>query len=193
MIRVATEADVSAILSIYAPYILNTTVTFEYTVPTEAEFLARFRAVTERFPWLVWEEEGQILGYAYASAPFERAAFAWCAEPSVYLKEEARGRGIGRKLYTALEEILRQQGFGLSLAIITDENTASIGFHRRCGYTRNALMKNCGFKFGRWLGVVWMEKRLIPVEIPKDFPTHWSRFGQDAQRIRDILDTLSLS
>ena len=136
---------------------------------------------------------GEILGYAYAAAPFERAAFGWGAEPSVYLRETVRGQGIGRKLYAALEEILRQQGFQLLLAIITDENESSIRFHRRCGYTRNALMKNCGFKFGRWMGVIWMEKRLCAVEIPSDAPTSWPVFRQDAQRISDILDNLSLS
>ena len=193
MIRPANEKDVPEILAIYAPYILNTTITFEYTVPSEAEFLARFRAITEKFPWRVWEEEGALLGYAYASAPFERSAFGWCAEPSIYLRPEARGRGIGTKLYAALEEILRRQGFALSLAIITDENTSSITFHRNRGYRYNTRMENCGFKFGRWLGIVWMEKRLLPVEIPKESPILWSRFGQDAQRIRDILDNLSLS
>ena len=193
MIRIAIETDVPEILSIYAPYILNTTVTFEYTVPTEAEFLARFRTITARFPWLVWEEEGRILGYAYASAPFERAAFGWCAEPSVYLRSEARGRGIGGRLYAVLEEILRQQGFQLSLAIITDENISSIRFHQRCGYTENTVMHSCGFKFGRWLGVMWMEKRLIPVEIPKVSPVPWPEFSHNKQRINNILDTLSLS
>ena len=90
MIRIATEADVPAILDIYAPYILSSTATFEYDVPTREAFLQRFRTITARFPWLVWEEGGEILGYAYASAPYERAAFAWCAEPSVYLRPEAR-------------------------------------------------------------------------------------------------------
>ena len=107
MLRIATEKDVPAILDIYGPYVLNTTASFEYTVPTEAEFLARFRDITAQFPWLVWEEQGRILGYAYGSAPYTRAAYSWCAEPSIYLREEARGRGIGRKLYGALEAILK--------------------------------------------------------------------------------------
>jgi len=193
MIRPATEADIPAILSIYAPYVLNTTITFEYTVPSEAEFLARFQNITARFPWLVWEEAGQILGYCYASAPFERAAYGWCAEPSIYLRDDARGRGIGQKLYAALEELLRQQGFQVLLALITEENAPSIRFHQRCGYVSRSVIPACGFKFGRWLGVIWMEKRLCAVEIPSAVPTPWPRFRQDAQRIRDILDNLSLS
>jgi phosphinothricin acetyltransferase len=193
MIRPATEKDVPEILSIYAPYIVNTTVTFEYEVPSEAVFLARFRSITARFPWLVWEENGSILGYAYASAPFERAAFGWCAEPSVYLRPQAHGRGIGSALYAVLEEVLRQQGFQLLLAIITQENIPSIRFHSHCGYTENTTMHNCGFKFGRWLGITWMEKRLVPVGIPNIPPVLWSEFRQDAQRFHDILANLSLS
>ena len=83
MIRMAVEADVPAMLAIYSPYVLNTTASFEYEPPTQAEFLERFRRITRQFPWLVWEEEGEILGYAYGSLPFERAAYAWCAEASV--------------------------------------------------------------------------------------------------------------
>ena len=90
MIRIAVEADVAAILDIYAPYVTDTTVTFEYDVPSREVFLERFRGITAQFPWLVWEEDGQILGYAYATAPYARAAYAWCAEPSVYLRGDAR-------------------------------------------------------------------------------------------------------
>ena len=79
MVRNATEADVAAILAIYAPYVLHTTATFEYDVPTQEEFMQRFRDITRQFPWLVWEEDGAILGYAYASAPYTRAAYRWCA------------------------------------------------------------------------------------------------------------------
>ena len=101
MIRIATCDDVPQILEIYAPYILTTTATFEYDVPCKKEFTQRFLKYTNQFPWLVWEEDDKILGYAYASAPFERAAYSWCAEPSVYLRPEAKGRGIGKKLYAA--------------------------------------------------------------------------------------------
>ena len=111
MIRMATKADIPAILGIYGPYILNTTYTFEYTVPTEAEFTARFDAITAQFPWLVWEEKGRVLGYAYGSAPFERAAYGWCSEISVYLSPEAQGKGFGKRLCAAVEEILWRQGY----------------------------------------------------------------------------------
>ena len=193
MIRIATEADVPAILSVYAPYILTSTATFEYEVPSEAEFLRRFQTITSRFPWLVWEEDGEILGYAYASAPYERAAFAWCAEPSVYLRPQARGRGIAAALYTALEDILRIQGYQVLYALITAENEASLRFHEKQGYVRSVCFDSCGFKFGRWLGLIWMEKRLKSVKIPSCMPVKWSELMQNGQKISDILDSLSLS
>ena len=187
MIRIATEADVPAILDVYAPYILDTTVTFEYEVPTQTEFLERFRRVTERYPWLVWEEDGQILGYAHGSAPFERAAFRWSCEASVYLRSDARGRGIGRRLYTALEKLLAYQGHRLCYAIITTENEASLAFHRNMGYTVTAELPGCGYKLGRWLGVTWVEKTLNLVYFPSSFPTDWKKLCQDAQKFPDFL------
>ena len=193
MVRIALESDVPEILDIYAPYIVNSTVTFEYDVPPEDAFLQRFHTITARFPWLVWEEKGEILGYAYASAPYERAAFAWCAEPSVYLKPEARGRGIARSLYEALEKLLCIQGYQVLYALITEENEDSLRFHEKCGYRHSVTFPACGFKFGRWLGLVWMEKRLKSVEIPSKPPVTWSVIRQDEQRISYILDTLSLS
>ena len=193
MIRIATEADVPQMLAIYAPYIENTTITFEYDVPTQEQFLQRFRSITARFPWLVWEEDGAILGYAYGSAPFERAAYSWCAEDSVYLLPEARGRGIGTRLCIALEKVLTFQGYRRIYALITAENENSIAFHEKLGYTLRAELPDAGFKFGRWIGVIWMDKRLDFVEFPSNFPYSWLAVRQDRQSFSDILDILSLS
>ena len=193
MIRIAQEQDLPQILQIYAPYVLNTTYSFEYVPPSQEDFLERFRAITARFPWLVWEERGTILGYVYASAPFTRAAYDWCAEPSVYLHPQAQRKGIGKRLYAALEALLMEQGYQVLYALITQENTHSLRFHERCGYRHSVTLPNCGFKFGRWLGLTWMEKRLKPVEIPSSSPISWQTFRQDAQRISNILDNLSLS
>ena len=193
MIRIATEADIPAILSIYAPYVLTSTATFEYDVPSPEDFSARFAAITAQFPWLVWEEDGQILGYAYASPPYTRAAYAWCAEPSVYIWPQAQGRGLGTKLYAALEAILRYQGYQVLSALITQEYAPTLAFHARCGYAVRVLFPDCGFKFGRWLGLYWLEKRLTSVEIPSKAPDSWSSIRYDAQKISDILDILPLS
>ena len=193
MIRNATEADVPAILSIYAPYGLHSTATFEYDVPGQAEFLQRFRDITAQFPWLVWEEGGKILGYAYASRPYARAAYSWCAEPSIYLLPQARGKGIGSKLYAVLEECLRLQGYQLLYALVTGENTDSLRFHERLGYFTRVNFPDCAWKFGRSLGVSWMEKRISLVEPVSNFPTPWPCIMQNAQKFSDILDTLSLS
>ena len=193
MIRPATEKDVPEILSIYAPYVENSTATFEYDVPCSRSFLQRFYDITAQFPWLVWEEEGRILGYAYASAPYSRAAFSWCAEPSIYLRPEATGKGIGRKLYAVLEAILELQGYHILYALITAENTESIRFHEKNGYKLQADFPDCGFKFGRWLGLIWMEKRIKIVQSPSAFPKPYSAIVQDAETFSNILDNLSLS
>ena len=192
MIRPALEADLPAILAIYGPYILTSTATFEYEVPSLSAFTDRFRGITAQFPWLVWEEDGEILGYAYGSAPYTRPAYAWCAESSVYLAPAARGRGIGTALYAALEEILRTQGYQVLYALVTQENAASLRFHEKLGFRQMVLFPDCGFKFGRWLGLIWLEKRLKSVEIPTSAPTPWPTIRKDAQNFANILENLSL-
>lgn len=193
MIRMATKADIPAILDIYGPYVLNTTYTFEYTVPTVAEFTARFEAITRQFPWLVWEEAGQVLGYAYGSAPFERAAYGWCGEISVYLAPEAHRRGIGTKLCLAVEEILWQQGYQVIFSLITSENTPSLLFHRRLGYQDSFVCPRCGWKFGRWLDVHWLEKRRPVDSPPGNAPLPWHFIVENDRKLQDILANLSLS
>ena len=182
MIRFATKEDLPQILAIYAPYVTNTTASFEYEVPTEEEFTRRFETITAQFPWLVWEEDGQILGYAYGSAPFERAAYRWCAEPSIYLAPEAQGKGIGRRPYTVLEDLLQKQGYRLLYAIITSENAGSIAFHEKLGYRHLATFPGCGYKHGKQLGVVWMEKDLPFVEYPISSPTPWYQIVDNTQK-----------
>jgi len=170
MIRFAKEADVPAILEIYGPYVLNTAISFEYTVPTLEEFTQRFREITRQFPWLVWEEDGEILGYAYASLPFGRAAYRWVAAASIYLAPRAQGQGIGRKLYAALDAILKEQGYRKVYAIITSDNPGSLIFHEKTGFRHMAEFPDCGVKFSRLYSVVWMEKDLNSGEIPDIFP-----------------------
>ena len=173
MIRDAELSDVEQILEIYAPYVRSSTATFEYDVPDLDTFTRRFLDITQQFPWLVWEEDGSILGYAYASHPYTRAAYSWCAEPTVYLRPEAQGRGIAARLYRELEELLLKQGYQILYALVTEENVRSVRFHEKQGYEIRAHFPNCGFKFGRWLGLYWLEKRLKAVEIPEKMPISW--------------------
>ena len=192
MIRLASERDVPEILGIYAPYILHSTVTFECTVPTQEEFLERFRKSADAFPWLVWEEKGRILGYACGSLPFTREAFCWCAGASIYLCPDAQRKGIGTRLYRALEECLKAQGYLVIYAVITDENTGSAAFHESLGYTLRAALPKCGYKFRRWVGVLWMEKRLGSPEPPARPPVRWSGFVELNEKFTDVLDKISL-
>ena len=193
MIRLATEFDIPQILDIYAPYILHTAVSFEYSVPTLEAFTERFRTITAQFPWVVWEKDEKVLGYAYGSLPFERAAYSWCSEVSIYLAPQIHGKGVGRQLYGVLEHIMQRQGYHVIYSLITSENEVSLRFHKKYGYIPRAEFPDCGFKFGRWLGIFWLEKRLKSVEIPSKMPTPWQAIRQDAQKFSDILDILSLS
>lgn len=170
MIRFAQEADIPAILDIYAPYVLNTAISFEYSVPTLEEFTERFRSVTAQFPWLVWEENGKVLGYAYGSLPFGRAAYRWVASSSIYLAPEAQGRGIGRKLYQTLSAVLTRQGYRKIYAVITSDNPGSVRFHEKLGFRFLGEFLDCGVKFSKLYGVVWMEKDLNSGEISDIFP-----------------------
>lgn len=192
-IRMAREADLPQMLAIYAPYVKNTTNSFEYTVPSPEEFARRFREKTAHFPWLVWEENGQVLGYAYGSNPFERAAYQWCAEVSVYLHPDVHGRGIGKSIYRVLEALLQLQGYRKIYAIVTSENTNSLAFHRAVGYTQTAAFPNCGFKFGRWLGTFWLEKCLDSGEMPTCPPISINCIVKNDRNLIEVLDKLSLS
>ncbi len=193
MLRIAKREDVRAMCAIYGEYVKTTTATFEYDPPTEEEFLRRFETYTKQFPWLVWEEDGRVLGYAYAAPPYPRSAYRWCAEPTIYLAPEAREKGIGPRLYTLLERILTAQGYQVMYALVCDENAPSIHFHGKMGYEKQAHFPNCGFKFGRWLGLYWMEKRLSDVIIPNGFPVPWTSIVQDGEMFDGFLEDLFIS
>lgn len=193
MIRHAREEDLPEILAIYAPYVENTTYSFEYTVPTLDVFTARYREITAQFPWFVWEQQGKVLGYAYGSLPFQRAAYAWCGEVSIYLAPEIQGKGIGKALYRALEQAMALQGYRVLLALITSENERSLSFHQAMGYRQVGHFPGCGFKFGRWLGVTWMQKELKSVGITSYPPTAWPSFVGSDRNSADILYKMSIS
>lgn len=165
-IRIAVPEDASALAGIYAPYVTDTSITFEYEVPGPEEFAVRIRETLEKYPYLVAEEDGGIRGYAYAS-PFKgRAAYAWSVETSVYLCREAKARGIGTALYRELEDLLRRQHVCNLCACITYPNPVSIAFHEKLGYRIVAHFNSAGFKLGAWRDIVWMEKGLSPHTVP---------------------------
>ncbi len=176
-LRMATPDDANALLKIYAPYILNTGVTFEYDVPEEAAFRERIRKILERYPYLVACRENQIIGYAYAKALGERAAFSHSVETAIYLSQDMRGCGVGKLLYGELERILRLQNITNLYAAVsyreTEDETishASPRFHLAMGYRKAAHFGKCGYKFGRWYDIVWYEKYIDGhVDSPADF------------------------
>lgn len=165
-IRIANLQDAPKLLEIYAPYVENTAVTFEYSVPTLEEFTARMKNILEKYPYLVAEENGEIIGYTYASAFKARAAYAWSVETSIYVKEGAHRHGIGQALYNALEEILRKQHVCNLCACIAYPNPESIAFHEKFGYVNVAHFHASGYKNGVWYDMIWMEKELCAHSIP---------------------------
>ena len=165
VIRTAAAEDAAALLNIYAWYVEHTAITFEYTVPSPAEFRRRISRTLEAYPWLCAEQDGKLLGYAYAGPFAERAAYGWAAEVSIYLAREARGQGLGRRLYEALEACLKAMGV-LNLYAkaaypqADDEYLTrnSVEFHRHLGYRTAGEYIACGCKFGRWYNLACMEK-----------------------------------
>ena len=165
-IRFATEKDAEAILKIYAPYIEKTAITFEYEVPSLSEFSKRIAEIQKKYPWIVYEEEGEILGYAYGGPEYTRAAYQWTVETSVYLSEKARGKGIGTALYEKILDILKKQNFCVCYVLINDDNEASVKLHEKLGFKQNGYRKNCGYKFEKWHSVVFFEKQLNEFSVP---------------------------
>jgi len=164
-IRAACPDDAQALLAVYAPYVEKTAITFEYDVPTVEEFAGRIEKTLEKHPYLVAERNGEIVGYAYASSFHSRAAYGWCVETSIYVRMDGRGSGVGGALYRRMEEILIRQGFKNLNACIacTDEEDEhltndSVSFHEHMGYRMVGRFTDCGWKFGRWYGMLWMEK-----------------------------------
>ncbi len=172
-IRTAALDDAAALLAIYAPYVEQTAITFEYEVPSLEEFRGRIAHTLRRYPYLVAEENGEILGYAYTGPFGERAAYSWAVETSIYLRQDVRGKGLGKRLYQALEDISRAQNVQSLYACIAypdaDDahlNGNSVAFHTHLGYTMVGRFPHCGYKFGTWYNMAWMEKTLGDHAVP---------------------------
>ena len=158
-VRMATPDDAAAVRAIYAPFVETTAVTFEAEVPPVAEMAERIRTTIPRFPWLVAERD-TVVGYAYASTWRSRAAYRWAVETTVYLRDDARGQGIGRAIYEPLLACIRLQGLRLAIAGITLPNPESVGLHEAFGFRPVAVYRACGHKLGAWHDVGFWEVEL---------------------------------
>lgn len=161
-IRLVGMSDVEQIIKIYAPYVENTIVSFESEVPTIKEMRERIRNICEKYPYLVYLSDNQIVAYAYASKYRDRAAYCYDVEISVYSLPEYHGKGIAHKLYECLFAILREQGFYNAYAGCSLPNEKSINFHKKFGFTCIGVYHNVGYKFGSWHDVMWLEKAIMP-------------------------------
>lgn len=165
IIREAKIADAEKILEIYGPYVLNTAISFEYEVPPVEEFQQRIANVQEKFPYLVAEEQGEIIGYCYAAPFHARKAYERSVETTIYISRESRRHGLGKKMYELLEERLRNQGIKNLYACVAYPNgedefltTDSVRFHEKMGYEICGHLHKCGYKFGHWYDMLYMEK-----------------------------------
>lgn len=152
-------------LKIYAHYVVNTAISFEYEVPSEEEFRERIESTLKRYPYIVAEQEGHIIGYAYVSIFHERKAYDWAVETSIYVDKDYKRSGCGKLLYQALEKVLKKQHISNLYACIAyteqeDEHLTndSMHFHEHLGYELVGTFKQCGYKFNKWYDMIWMEK-----------------------------------
>ena len=154
--------DATACAAIYAPHVEGSVVSFEERTPDAAEMAARIERYGASHAWLVAEREGEVVGYAYATAFNERPAYRWSASVSVYIAEGARGQGVGRALYEALFDRLRERGFRMACAGITLPNAASEVLHERLGFEQVGVNWGIGWKDGAWRDVGWYQLELAP-------------------------------
>lgn len=159
-IRLATESDSSSILEIYAPFIKNTVITFEYEVPTMSEFSTRMTNIQKKYPWIICEVNDSIVGYAYASQFNERAAYNWSVDFSIYIKPEYHRKKIGKALYYALSQLIKLQGYCNAYAGVTLPNIKSESLHESFGFKPVGVYHNVGYKFGNWYDVKWFELKI---------------------------------
>ena len=176
-LRFATPADAEALVAIYAPYILKTAITYEYEIPSTAEFARRIETYSAKYPYLVAEINGTPVGYAYACPLGSRPAFDWAVETAIYIREDCKGLGIGKALYEKLEAILRSMGIRTMTAVVASVDhddpyltNASIAFHQRMGFTPVGTFHNAGCKFGRWYDLTWLEKQIGVYEGEPEHP-----------------------
>ncbi len=187
-IRTALTSDAPAILEIYAPYILNSAATFETEVPPAENFAQRITTYLQNWPWLVYESDGVIAGYAYATKHRERSAYQWCVESSVYVHDNFQQKGIAMALYKKLFAILKYQGCRNIYAGITLPNDKSVRFHQKKGFSWLADYKNIGYKLGHWHTVSWWQLALNEYDAD---PAPVIKFPElEARFLRSVLEKI---
>jgi L-amino acid N-acyltransferase YncA len=170
VIRLASERDAEQVAAIYAPNVTDTVISFELEPPSADEMRRRIEGTLRRFPWLVCERRGRVLGYAYAGAHGSRAAYRWSVDVSVYVREEAHRTGVGRALYTSLFAVLKLQGFYNAYAGATLPNPASVGLHEAMGFRPVGVYHGVGYKMGAWHDVRWWHLQLRERDADPDPP-----------------------
>lgn len=167
LVRDATpERDATACAAIYAPYVTDTVISLEEQPPTAEEFAGRIQQTLQTYPWLVAEEDQEVIGYAYASRHRERASYRWAADVAVYVSSAYHRRGAGRTLYATLFSILVAQGLRIACAGVTLPNEASVGLHESLGFKAVGVYRKIGWKHGAWHDVGWWQLDLTDVDDP---------------------------
>lgn len=184
-VRLVEASDAAALCKIYAPYVLNTTISFETKPPDEAEFTHRISDISKDFPYIKCEINGEIIGYAYAHRYRERSAYRWCAELSIYVIEKAHGLGVGRALYFALLSFLKLMRYQSAYGVVTCPNPESDRLHLAMGFENTGTLQKCGYKLGKWIGVTTYQ--LFIGSHPEDPAEPLSISDIPAERIGEIL------
>ena len=184
-VRAAMPQDAEQLLEIYTPFVISedcsvSNVSFELTAPSLAEFRQRIVDISSKYPYLVGEKDGQILGYVYCHPYRERLAYQWSVEVTIYLAPAGQGKGLGHLLYETMEKLLCLQGVTMAYSCITVGNDHSIKMHEALGYRLIGTFTNSGYKNGQWLDTVWLEKQLQPCPKQPDNIKSWRELDPDA-------------
>lgn len=177
LIRAATTADAAAVAAIYAPYVDKLSVSFEQRAPSPKEMARRIETITETYPWLIAESDGEVVGYAYGMRFRERWAYRFTVETAIYIAAHRQREGIGRRLYMALIRTLSAQGFTQAVATITLPNDNSIEMHEAVGFKRGGVWRSVGFKGGEWRDVGLWQRSLALMEPEPDEPKPFNEVG----------------
>lgn len=184
--RIAAPGDAPALLAIYTPYVTGSCYTFETEPPTEEEFRERMRGIQRFFPYLVLEEDGQLLGYAYAHFFHERRAFQWLCETTIYVRRDCHRNGCATRLYNALLPLLAAQGFCDAVAVLGCPNEPSERFHERMGFSLAMTYPQAGYKQGAWHDVKYYVKHLTARQEQPSDPVPFSSLGKEWKDVQKL-------